>query len=324
MRPTGPLHIGHLVGALSNWKKLQDEYDCYFMVADWHALMSEYENPKDIGDYTKGMMLDWMSCGIDPSKSTIFLQSDVPAHLELAMTFSLFVPLGWLERNPTYKEQLREIKGRNLTTYAFLGYPVLQAADIALYKANVVPVGADQLPHLELTREIVRRFNGMYGEEIFPEPDALLTETSKLLGLDNRKMSKSYDNYIAISEEPDAIREKVRTMITDPERIKLKDKGHPDKCNVCSYYKVFSSPEKPGEVEEWCRNAHKGCTDCKKELAEILIKYLRPIREKRKWLSEDFGSRVLEPISRSRNKALDTANGTMKKVRELLHIYTNK
>ena len=271
MRPTGPLHIGHLVGALKNWVRLQDEYECYFMIADWHALMSEYEDPKLTRKYAMDMMIDWLSCGIDLEKSTLFTQSEISAHLELAMAFSLFVPLGWLERNPTYKEQLREIKGRNLTTYAFLGYPVLQAADIALYKANVVPVGADQLPHLELTREILRRFHGLYGKKIFPEPEALLTETPKLLGLDNRKMSKSYNNYIAICENPDEIRKKVQTMITDPKRIKLKDKGHPKVCNVFSYYKSFAPEEKVKEVEHWCKNAQKGCTECKKQMAEILI-----------------------------------------------------
>ena len=321
MRPTGPLHIGHLVGALKNWVRLQDEYECFFMVADWHALMSEYENPALIEKYTRGMMLDWQSCGIDPEKSTLFVQSYIPAHLELAMAFSLFVPLGWLERNPTYKEQLREIKGRTLTTYAFLGYPVLQAADITIYKANFVPVGADQLPHLELTREIVRRFNSLYGSEIFPEPKALLTETPKLLGADNRKMSKSYDNYIAIAENPDEIRKKVNRMITDPKRIKLNDKGHPKVCNVFSYYKSFAPEEKVKEAEEWCRNAYKGCTECKKELAEILIEYLRPVREKRKWLEANERERVDEPWARCLAKIHSETGDTIKEVKKALHIF---
>lgn len=320
MRPTGPLHIGHLVGALKNWVRLQDEYECYFMIADWHALMSEYEDPKLINRYGIEMMLDWLSCGIDLNKSVIFIQSNVPAHLELAMAFSLFVPLGWLERNPTYKEQLREMKNRNLTTYAFLGYPVLQAADIALYKADVVPVGADQLPHLELTREIVRRFHSLYGKQIFHEPEALLTETPKLLGLDNRKMSKSYDNYIALNEAPDDIRRKVNQMITDPKRIKLQDKGHPKVCNVFSYYKSFTPSEKVKDVEHNCKNAYKGCTECKRELAEILVEYLRPIREKRKWLAEKEKERVVEPVLNCILKAREKADATMEEVRKILDI----
>jgi tryptophanyl-tRNA synthetase len=321
MRPTGPLHIGHLVGALENWVKLQNEYECYFMIADWHALMSEYENPESTKKYALDMMIDWLSCGIDLEKSTLFTQSEISAHLELAMAFSLFVPLGWLERNPTYKEQLREMKGRNLTTYAFLGYPVLQAADIALYKANVVPVGADQLPHLELTREILRRFHSLYGKKIFPEPEALLTETPKLLGLDNRKMSKSYNNYIAICENPDDIRKKVQTMITDPKRIKLKDKGHPKVCNVFSYYKTFANEEKIKEVEHWCKNAQKGCTECKKEMAEILIEHLRPYREKRKWLEEKKMERITGPYIKSLLKARKEADIVLGEVKDILNVF---
>jgi len=321
MRPTGPLHIGHLAGALKNWVNLQDEYECYFMIADWHALMSEYEDPKLIKDYTVEMMLDWLSCGIDINKSVLFVQSHIPEHLELYMAFSLLTPLSWLERIPTYKEQLREIKGKDLTTYAFLGYPVLQAADIALYKANAVPVGADQLPHLELTREILRRLHKLYGKDIFPEPEALLTDTPKLLGLDNRKMSKSYNNFIAINENPDEIRKKVQRMITDPERIKLSDKGHPHKCTVFSYYKVFASENDIKEVEQYCKNAHKGCTECKKAMADLLAEYLRPMREKRKWLKENFKERVLAPMSECLKKANDVAQKTMSEVKDILHIY---
>lgn len=320
MRPTGPLHIGHLVGALKNWVRLQEEYECYFMIADWHALMSEYEDPKLIKKYTLDMMVDWLSCGIDLDKSVLFVQSHVPEHLELAMTFSLFTPLGWLERNPTYKEQLREIKGRTLTTYAFLGYPVLQAADIALYKANIVPVGADQLPHLELTREILRRFNSLYGKKLFPEPEALLTETPKLLGIDNRKMSKSYDNYIALSENPDEIKKKISKMITDTKRIKLKDKGHPKICNVFSYYKTFAPAEKVKEADEWCKNALRGCTECKSIMADILIDHLKPIREKRKHLEENRKKRIIEPWMASLEKIQLEAGKTMKEVRKALHI----
>jgi len=320
MRPTGPLHIGHLEGALKNWARLQEEYECYFMVADWHALMSEYENPEMIDRYRIEMMLDWLSCGIDLNKSVIFIQSYIPAHLELAMAFSLLVPLGWLERNPTYKEQLRELKNRNITTYAFLGYPVLQAADIALYKANVVPVGQDQLPHLELTREIIRRFHSLYKKQIFPEPEALLTGTARLLGLDNRKMSKSYGNFISLKENPDDIKTKVSQMITDPERIKLKDKGHPQKCNVYSYYKTFASTEQSKEVEHWCSNALRGCTECKKIMADILIEYLRPMREKRKWLAEKERERVVEPVLNCVERARKEADSVMEEVRKVLDI----
>ncbi len=282
MRPTGNLHLGHLVGALSNWAKLQEDYDCFFMVANWHALMSEYADASQTKGYILDNVADWLSCGIDPEKSTVFVQSQVTEHLDLYMFLSCITPLGWLERCPTYKEQLREVKNRDLSTFAFLGYPVLQAADILIYKANVVPVGLDQLPHLELTREIARRFNHLY-KNIFPEPQALLTPTPKLLGLDARKMSKSYQNTINLSDEEALIKKKVQSMITDPQRIHKSDPGHPEVCNVHSYYAVFA-PQLKKEVEEACRKAELGCTDCKKRLAEILIEKLGPIQEKRKEL----------------------------------------
>lgn len=282
MRPTGPMHIGHLLGALQNWVKLQDEYECLFMVADWHALMSEYEDPKDIQKNIFDMVADWMSCGLDPKKCTIFIQSRVPEHLELAMILSDITPLSWLERCPTYKEQLREMKSRNLTTYGFLGYPVLQAADILVYKADTVPVGEDQLAHLELTREITRRFNKLY-TKILIEPHPLLTKTPRILGLDNRKMSKSYGNYIALSDSPDIIRKKVGSMITDPKRVKKTDKGHPDVCNVCSYYDIFVRSRKD-EVCDWCVKAEKGCTECKAQLADAIINHLKDIQKKREGL----------------------------------------
>ena len=283
MRPTGPMHLGHLLGALTNWKSLQEEYDCFFMVADLHALMSEYEDPTSVKEYIYEMVADWLAVGIDPEKSNIFIQSDVKEHLELAALLSNIVPLPWLERCPTYKEQLREVKGRDLTTYGFLGYPVLQAADILVYKASVVPIGVDQMPHLELTREIVRKFNNLYKEEVFPEPEALLTEVPKLLGTDNRKMSKSYKNFIALGDSDEVILKKVTSMITDPKRIKLTDKGHPDICNVFSYYKIFAK-DKIDEAEDWCKNAKLGCTDCKKLLAERIIEHIKPYRDKREKL----------------------------------------
>ncbi|MDO8525294.1 MAG: tryptophan--tRNA ligase [Candidatus Omnitrophota bacterium] len=315
MRPTGKLHLGHLVGALNNWVKLQDDYLCFYMVADWHALMSEYEDPKGLKESCYDMVRDFVAAGIDPDKAVIFMQSHVPEHLELAMVFSDITPLAWVERVPTYKEQLREIKGRNLTTYGFLGYPILQAADIAVYKAHAVPVGADQIPHLELTREIIRRFNGLYKKGLFPEPEAILTKASKLLGLDNRKMSKSYANFIALSDTPEAIKKKVSVMITDPERIRLHDKGHPDICNVFSYYAMFA-PENLPEVKNWCERALKGCIECKKGLAEILIELLEPIRQRRDNLSD---SRVEEILASGAKRARAVAGETMDEVKKLIN-----
>jgi len=318
MRPTGKLHLGHLVGALANWTKLQSEYDCFFMAADWHALMSEYENPEHLKENILDNVIDWLSCGIDPEKATIFLQSQVPEHLELYFILSLITPLGLLERCPTYKEQLREVTNRDLSTYAFLGYPVLQAADILLYKADAVPVGEDQLPHLELTRQIVRKFNHLYKADCFPEPKALLTETTRLLGLDGRKMSKSYNNFIALSEEPESIRKKVQNMFTDPLRIRLSDPGHPHKCNVFNYYTVFF-PEKKQEAEHRCSGSLIGCTSCKKELAEKIIDLLAPIQEKRRALLKDK-KHIQEIMSSGGLKASSLAKKTIAEVRGLLKI----
>lgn len=319
MRPTGRLHLGHLIGTLDNWVRLQEEYDCFFMVADWHALMSEYENPAHLSDTIIDNVADWLACGISPKKATLFIQSQVPSHLELYMFFSLLTPLGWLERCPTYKEQLREVKNRDLKTYAFLGYPVLQAADILLYKSDVVPVGEDQLPHLELTREIARKFNSMYKKEIFPESQALLNKVSKLRGLDGRKMSKSYDNYINLSEEPEGIRKKIQGMFTDPARIRLNDPGHPDRCNVHSYYEVFA-PQRKTEIDDLCRKAKIGCTECKKELGEILVSFLAPIRTKRKELLADKGY-IRGILKQGGEKAYSAAQDTIVSVRKLLRLY---
>jgi tryptophanyl-tRNA synthetase (EC 6.1.1.2) len=248
MRPTGKLHLGHLVGALKNWRELQDEYDCFFMVADWHALMGEYKDPGRLHEYSIDNVVDWISCGIDPDRSTLFIQSRVPEHLELFMVFSCMTPLGWLERCPTYKEQLREVTTREINTYAFLGYPALQAADILLYKASVVPVGEDQLPHVELTREIAKRFAFLMKREVFPEPQAKLTTVPRLLGTDGRKMSKSYDNYIGLGDAPELVRKKVMNMFTDPQRIKRTDPGRPEVCNLHSYYQVFAEADETAAV----------------------------------------------------------------------------
>ncbi|MFA5411706.1 MAG: tryptophan--tRNA ligase [Candidatus Omnitrophota bacterium] len=318
MRPTGKLHLGHLVGALANWAKLQDEYDCFFMVADWHALMSEYENPDDLKANILDNVIDWLSCGIDPEKSTIFIQSQVPEHLELYFILSLITPLGLLERCPTYKEQLRQVVNRDLNTYAFLGYPVLQAADILLYKSDSVPVGEDQLPHLELSRQIVRKFNHLYKTTCFPEPQALLTQTTRLLGLDGRKMSKSYDNYIALSDTPEVIRKKVQGMFTDPERIRVTDRGHPDKCSVFSYYTAFF-PQLKNQVHERCVKAMVGCTECKKELAALLANLLAPIQEKRQLLQKDK-KYIQEILASGNQKASLSAKKTIVEVRGLFKI----
>ena len=316
MRPTGKLHLGHWVGALNNWVSLQEKYPCIFGIVDWHALMGEYESTEGIQDNILDMAIDWMACGIDPEKSIVFVQSKVPEHLELFMILSCLTPLGWLERNPTYKEQLREITTRDLQTYAFLGYPVLQAADILLYKANAVPIGEDQLPHIELAREIARRFNHVYKKEIFPDCGAILTKTPRLLGVDNRKMSKSYDNTINLSAPPEALKKRVQGMITDPKRIKLSDPGHPHECNVYSYYEVFA-PWQTKAVYDWCTHAKKGCTDCKKNLAEALSKDLGPIQERRADFSKDK-NRIREILEEGSKKASQIARKTIAEVKEVV------
>ncbi|MDP8299062.1 MAG: tryptophan--tRNA ligase, partial [Candidatus Tantalella remota] len=267
MRPTGRLHLGHLVGALDNWVKMQDEYRCFFMVADWHALMSEYEKPSDIKESSIEIVKDWVSCGIDPTKSVVFIQSMVPEHLELAMVFGLLTPLGWLERCPTYKEQMREIKGRMLATYGFLGYPVLQAADIALYNADVVPVGKDQVHHLELAREIIRRFHSLYGKKIFSEPEPLLAADSKLVGLDNRKMSKSYGNFIALSDTPDEVKKKVFSMYTDPNRVRADVPGKVEGNPVFIYHDIFNPDKKEvDDLKDRYRTGNVGDVEVKQKL----------------------------------------------------------
>jgi tryptophanyl-tRNA synthetase len=287
------------------------------MVADFHALMGEYENPVNIHRDSHQMVMDWLACGIDPKKSVIFVQSDIPEHAELALILGMMTPLGWLERNPTYKEQLREITGRDLTSYGFLGYPVLQAADILLYKANQVPVGEDQLAHLELAREIVRRFKHLYKKEVFPEPEGMLTKEARLLGLDRRKMSKSYGNAINLSDSEESVRKKVQSMITDATRIKVSDPGHPDLCNVYSYYQIFSETNTVQEVYDWCTGAKKGCTDCKKNFAEILVEKLKPILERRKQFEGD--KKLVEVIlEEGRERAASVAKKTMAEVKKIV------
>jgi len=318
MRPTGKLHLGNLHGALTNWKRLQEEYECFFFIADWHALTSEYQETTFIKEFIREMLIDWLSVGLDPNKSTIFIQSKLPEHAELHLIFSMITPLPWLERNPTYKEQIKELVEKELNTYGFLGYPVLQAADILIYKANFVPVGVDQLPHVELTREIARRFNYLY-KEIFPIPQPILTEMPKLLGIDGRKMSKSYHNAIYLSDPPEVIREKTLQMFTDKSRLRKTDPGHPDICNVFSFHKLYTSPEKVSQIEEDCKKARIGCVECKKLLAENLIKGLAPLQEKRQYYQEHL-EELKDIIDAGIKKARSVATTTLEKAKEAIGI----
>ncbi|MDL1966494.1 MAG: tryptophan--tRNA ligase [Candidatus Desulfofervidus auxilii] len=318
MRPTGKLHLGNLHGALTNWKRLQEEYECFFFVADWHALTSEYQETNFIKEFIWEMLIDWLSVGLDPNKSTLFIQSKLPEHAELHLIFSMITPIPWLERNPTYKEQIKELVEKDLNTYGFLGYPVLQAADILIYKANFVPVGVDQLPHVEITREIARRFNYLY-KEVFPIPEPILTEMPKILGIDGRKMSKSYHNAIYLSDPPKVIREKTLQMFTDKTRLRKTDPGHPDICNVFSFHKLYTSPEKVSQIEEDCKKARIGCVECKKLLAENLIKGLAPIQEKRSYYQEHL-EELKDIIDAGIKKARSVATTTLEEAKEAIGI----
>ena len=318
MRPTGKLHLGHLHGTLGNWVKLQEEYECFFFVADWHALTSEYENTEVIKESIQDMVIDWLCAGIDPEKSTLFIQSRILEHAELHLLLSMIVPLPWLERNPTYKEQQEEMSNKDLATYGFLGYPVLQAADIIIYKANKVPVGKDQVPHLELTREIVRRFNYLY-KHVFPEPDQILADMPKVLGIDRRKMSKSYNNALYLSDPPEEIKTKVSQMITDPQRKRRNDPGDPDVCNVFSFHKLYSTNDQIDMVDRECRKAGIGCVECKELMADNLTASLLPYREKRLYYLS-HGERVTEILGEGVKKARNIASQTMDEVREAIHI----
>ncbi len=317
MRPTSRLHLGNLLGALTNWKNLQEKYECFYMVADLHALTTDYADTREIKKNIKEMVIDWLASGIDPKKSTIFIQSQIPEHSELHLLLSMFIPIPWLERCPTYKEQLREIKGKDLSTYGFLGYPVLQAADILIYKAGVVPVGEDQLPHLELTREIARRFNHLY-KPVFPIPQAKLTKVPRLPGIDGRKMSKSYNNCIYLSDNEKVIREKVEEAITDPARKTLKDKGHPDICTIFKFHQIYNKKKVP-EIEEKCKKAEMGCKECKKNLADILVNALSDLHKKRKELLQNpkIINKILEE---GRKKASKIAKQTLEEVKKVMGI----
>jgi tryptophanyl-tRNA synthetase len=316
MRPTGKLHLGNYYGALYNWVKLQQDYECFYFVADWHALTTEYEAAANIRDYIPEMLMDWLAVGLDPEKSTLFVQSALPEHAELFLIFGMFTPVPWLERNPTYKDQVVELSHKDLATYGFLGYPVLQAADILMYKAHGVPVGVDQVPHVEMTREIARRFNHLY-RPIFPEPEALLTEVPKLTGTDGRKMSKSYDNCIYLSDSLEVVAKKVRGMVTDTQRPFRQDPGEPDRCLAFPFHRLNLPREKLDEIVVDCRSAKLGCVDCKKMLAEALLANLAPIQERRHYY-ESRPEEVKEMLLAGNDRARRTARQTMAEVREAL------
>lgn len=317
MRPTGKLHFGHYHGVLANWLRLQEEYECFFFVADWHALTTDYANPANIKDNIREMVIDWLSVGIDPAKATIFRQSSIKEHAELHVLLSMITPLPWLERNPTYKEQIEAIKEKDLLTFGFLGYPVLQTSDIIIYKASKVPVGIDQAPHLELSREITRRFNHFYGE-VFPEPQTLLTAIPKVLGTDGRKMSKSYNNAILLSDPPEVVEKKILPMMTDTARKKRTDPGTPDLCPLfLTFHNLYSNEETINWVREGCTKALIGCIECKKSVIPKVIAALEPVQKKRKELEADPGM-ITEILSQGAKKAAVVAQETMTHVREAM------
>jgi tryptophanyl-tRNA synthetase len=357
MRSTGKLHLGNYVGALENWVRMQDEFDCFFFIADWHALTTDYADTSRVKQNSVDVLLDWLAAGLDPEKCVMFIQSHVPAHAELHLLLSMITPLGWLERVPTYKEQKENIKEKDLGTYGFLGYPVLQSADILIYKADVVPVGEDQVAHVELTREIARRFNGFYmkrfvirrqgpgvvssdgrrvrlepgveldprtdyviqPEPVFPEPKSLLTPAAKLPGTDGRKMSKSYGNAIMLTDPEPVVRQKLKTMVTDPARIRRSDPGNPDLCPVGDLHKIFSSTETMAKVNEGCRSAGIGCIECKGRAADALVKILNPMQERRQKYADNprLAWDILEAGS---SRARDVAGATMNEVRDAMGI----
>jgi tryptophanyl-tRNA synthetase len=321
MRPTGRLHLGNLHGALGNWVELQNSgsYDCFYFVADWHAITSEYASTEDIRQNSLNMVMDWLAAGLDPDKSTLFVQSAVKEHAELFLLLSMITPLAWLTRNPTYKEMQTELSTKDLSTFGFLGYPVLQAADIIMYKAYGVPVGVDQLPHIELTREIARRFNYLYQKDVFPVPEPLLTSVPKLLGIDGRKMSKSYDNSIYLSDRGKELRQKIASMFTDPQRMRKKDPGNPEICNVFTFHGLYSPAPTVVEINRECRVAGIGCTDCKKMLAARVEEALAPVHERMDYYQRN-GKEIEERIRKGNDEAAEIARQTMAEVREAVKI----
>jgi tryptophanyl-tRNA synthetase len=320
MRPTGKLHLGNYMGALANWVKLQDQYECYFFIADWHALTSDYSDTSQIAPNTMDVLLDYLAAGLDPDKSVLFLQSKVLQHAELNLLLGMITPLGWLERVPTYKEQQENLSGKDLSTYGFLGYPLLMASDILLYQPKFVPVGNDQTAHVELTREVGRRFNQFYklnGQEVLPEPQVLLTPSPKLPGTDGRKMSKSYGNTIQLCDPELVVRKKLKTMVTDPARVRRNDPGDPDKCPVGDLHKVFSTPDTLAKVYDGCRTAGIGCIECKSWAADALVQVLQPIQERRASFSSSQAEEILEDGS---SRARARAEQTMQQVRAAMQM----
>ncbi len=317
-RPTGNIHLGNYFGAIENWVSLQEQYNCNFFIADWHALTTGYADTEDLRKNTLSLAADYIASGIDPEKCTLFLQSEVKQHAELFLLLAMNTPLSWLERCPTYKDQLANIKDRDITTYGFLGYPALMAADIMMYRADYVPVGEDQIPHLEITREMSRRFNFLYGKEVFPEPQPLLTKAKVLPGTDGRKMSKSYGNTIALADTPDEVKKKVMGMITDPARIRKDDPGHPDICTVFAFHKVFNEAQVP-EIEEQCKGGCIGCVACKKLLQNKIAEFHTPIYEKRQDLLAT-PDRLTDVLREGSNKASVKAEATIRLVREAMKI----
>ncbi|MCX8083332.1 MAG: tryptophan--tRNA ligase [Calditerrivibrio sp.] len=319
MRPTGRLHIGHYFGALKNWVKLQDSYECYYFVADWHALTTNFENPENIKELRREMILDWLSVGIDPKKSTLFVQSKNIYHAELFLLLGMITPVSWLERCPTYKEMKAEITDRDLSCLGFLGYPVLQTADIVMYSAKYVPVGVDQLPHIEISREIVRRFHHLYDCDVFVEPEGLLTDVPKLLGLDGRKMSKSYGNAIMLTDDLKVVESNILKMITDTNRKRKSDPGNPEVCPVFDYHKVFSTEDEKSEIVIGCTTAKIGCIDCKKILIKHIVEFLEPIQKKRYDLDRSIQD-IDEFLSDGQKKACEVASNIMERVRQVLKL----
>ena len=321
MRPTGKLHLGNYVGALDNWVRMQDKYDCFFFIADWHALTTDYADTSGIKQNSLEVALDWLAAGLDPERCTMFIQSHVPQHAELHLLLSMITPLGWLERVPTYKEQRDNIKEKDLGTYGFLGYPLLQSADILIYRGDFVPVGDDQVPHVELTREVARRFNAFYAKqvEVFPEPQPLLTPSPRLPGTDGRKMSKSYGNTILLTDPEPVVRQKLKTMVTDPRRIRRSDPGDPDVCPVGDLHKLFSDAATMAKVIEGCRSAGIGCIECKGWAADALVQILNPIQERRKKY-ESNPRLAWDILEAGCVRARAIANATMQDVRNAMSI----
>ncbi|MFQ6081784.1 MAG: tryptophan--tRNA ligase [Candidatus Aminicenantia bacterium] len=316
MRPTGALHLGHMAGALRNWIELQDEYQCYFSIVSWHALSSEYQNSRIIKDYIFELAVDWLSVGLDPEKSVIFLQSEIKEHAELHLLLSMITPLPWLERVPTFKELQQQLPDKDLNTYGFLGYPLLQTADIIIYKAHYVPVGEDQVYHIELAREIVRRFNRFFGE-VFPEPQVLLTEVPKLAGTDGRKMSKSYNNAIYLGDSPRIIEQKIKPMMTDTQRKRRTDPGEPEDCPVFTLHKAFTPSKKKVELAQACRTASIGCLECKQVIIDELTERFAPFRERKKEFLKKPQT-VWEILAEGNKKARKKAQQTMEEVRQAI------